>query len=173
MRKLPSALVQRYVKDIYEALPLFIKLFLFEFKMRLPIEALSRGKKAIQKKRLIHIRSPYGALICPEDALDTVKEIYGREVYTCVRPLKHDDVVVDVGAHVGIFTLKAAREAEDGLIVAVEPDPGNFRLLVRNIRANGLENVIPIRAALWKEEGTLRLFMACLLYTSPSPRDRG
>ena len=33
-------------------------------------------------------------------------------MYTCVRPLKHDDMVIDVGAHVGAFTLKAAKEIE-------------------------------------------------------------
>jgi len=144
VRKLLSASAPGYLNKLYGVLPKLVGLFLFELKARFLAKMPSQAEEAMREKRLIHVRTPYGTIACPEDALDTVKEIYEREVYTCVRPLKHDDVVMDVGAHVGIFTLKAAREAEDGLIVAVEPDPGNFRLLVRNIRANGLENVIPV-----------------------------
>ena len=53
-----------------------------------------------------------------------------------VRP---GDVVVDVGAHIGRYALRAA--AKGAQVIAIEPDPENFRLLRRNVQLNGLSNV--------------------------------
>jgi FkbM family methyltransferase len=48
--------------------------------------------------------------------------------------LKSGDIVFDVGAHIGSFALKAARLAgEDGLVVALEPELENYRLLQENV----------------------------------------
>jgi FkbM family methyltransferase len=40
-------------------------------------------------------------------------------------------------------------------IVAVEPEPANFAALVRNI--SHYKNIVPVQAALWKEDGEVRL----------------
>ena len=64
------------------------------------------------------------------------------------------DIVFDVGAHIGIYTLKAAKDlGEDGIVVAFEPDDENFRILQKNIRVNQLRNVKLIKAALGKFNG--------------------
>jgi FkbM family methyltransferase len=44
---------------------------------------------------------------------------------------------MDIGAHVGAFTLFAAGRATQARIIAVEPEQGNFALLKRNIEMNG------------------------------------
>jgi FkbM family methyltransferase len=63
--------------------------------------------------------------------------------------------VVDVGAHVGTFTVWAARRAPKARILAVEPNPRTFALLQQNIRDNGLENrVTAVNAAVAGEEGS-------------------
>jgi len=61
--------------------------------------------------------------------------------------------VVDVGANVGAPTLFLARET--GLrVVAVEPVPGNFELLLRNVEANGCgDRVRCVRAAVAEVAG--------------------
>src|SRR5213596_1475545 len=46
---------------------------------------------------------------------------------------------VDGGAHIGVYTLLAARCA--ARVIAFEPDPYNFAALRRNIAAAGCENV--------------------------------
>lgn len=47
-------------------------------------------------------------------------------------------VVVDVGAHLGIYTLEAARALKGhGRIYSFEPTPSTFALLVENIQLNG------------------------------------
>jgi FkbM family methyltransferase len=40
-------------------------------------------------------------------------------------------------------------------IIAVEPEPANFAALVRN--ASHYTNIVPVQAALWKEDGEVRL----------------
>ncbi len=48
--------------------------------------------------------------------------------------------IVDVGAHVGSFTVWAARRAARARCLAIEPNPETFALLVRNIHDNGLQD---------------------------------
>jgi len=51
-------------------------------------------------------------------------------------------VFVDVGANVGIFTVKAAKEVgNDGLVIAIEPFIETALQLNNNVRANGYSNV--------------------------------
>jgi FkbM family methyltransferase len=57
-------------------------------------------------------------------------------------------VFVDVGAHFGQFALAASAViAPGGKVVAIEPNPGNYLELVRNVRLNGRGNVFPVLAA--------------------------
>lgn len=70
-------------------------------------------------------------------------------------------VVIDVGAHIGIYTIKAASAiGEKGKVISIEPDPRNYVLLKKNIRLNDLSNVIPINAALSNFHGE-KLFYPC------------
>lgn len=51
-------------------------------------------------------------------------------------------VFVDVGANVGVFTMKAAKEVgNDGLVIAVEPFIETALRLSQNVQANGYTNV--------------------------------
>jgi FkbM family methyltransferase len=69
------------------------------------------------------------------------------------------DTFLDVGAHIGFFTLIAAHMVGPrGRVVAFEPDPTNFSFLQRNIACNRLENVTLIKAAAGEKEGTVTLY---------------
>ena len=66
--------------------------------------------------------------------------------------------VVDVGAHVGYYTLLAARAVgRAGRVVAVEPHPFNAELLRANVARNKLRNVQVVEAAAWCDAGELEL----------------
>lgn len=95
-----------------------------------------------------------GVLIVPVDSHPLLKEVYKDDIYESSR-IRKNDVAVDVGAHVGIFTLKAARKAK--LVISVEPYPLNFRLLLTNVRINRLTNVIPVNSALGSCNGEANL----------------
>lgn len=68
-----------------------------------------------------------------------------------------DDVVLDAGANIGDYTIKAAKAVgRRGKVVAVEPNPGILPYLEHNVRANHLDNVVIVRCALGDPgEGTL------------------
>src|SRR5260221_715013 len=52
--------------------------------------------------------------------------------------LPQDAIVLDVGAHVGTFAIRAAREAPRGHVYAFEPTSENFAILKHNVEANGV-----------------------------------
>lgn len=65
------------------------------------------------------------------------------------RVLTEGKVFLDVGAHVGQFTLLASRlVGPRGRVVSFEPDPMTHRLLCKSIARNKLTNVVAVRAAL-------------------------
>lgn len=51
---------------------------------------------------------------------------------------KEEDVFVDIGANIGVYTVFAAGLAEVR-VIAAEPAPGTFRKLERNVLFNGLQ----------------------------------
>jgi FkbM family methyltransferase len=89
------------------------------------------------------------------------------------------DVVVDIGAHVGCFALASARKGA-GLVLAFEPNPLNFELLVHNIVNNGWwGTVIPLPLAVvgmgYEGQRILKCFFdgfsAQSSFVTPCPHD--
>lgn len=77
------------------------------------------------------------------------------------RELKEGDVVVDVGANIGYYTLIFARlVGESGKVYAFEPDPANFQLLKKNVQLNGYRNIVLERKAVADRTGRRRLYLA-------------
>lgn len=50
--------------------------------------------------------------------------------------------VVDIGAHIGMFTLFAAANAPSARVIALEPEQQNYRVLLGNVERNNLGNRI-------------------------------
>jgi FkbM family methyltransferase len=66
---------------------------------------------------------------------------------------------LDIGANIGYYTaLASGRIGEQGRIIALEPDPENFRYLQQNVVANGAHNAVCIQKAAAGENGILRLY---------------
>jgi FkbM family methyltransferase len=65
------------------------------------------------------------------------------------RALRPGDVCVDIGAHIGYFTLLASRlVGPSGHVYAFEPSPTNYEALRANLSRNGVSNVTTLRVAL-------------------------
>lgn len=90
------------------------------------------------------------ALLPDDETWGLCREMLLERVYDPPEGLP-SGVVIDGGAHVGTFTLVAAQHART--VVAVEPDPVNFRLLQANLALNGLGHVQARNAAIWDEAG--------------------
>jgi FkbM family methyltransferase len=73
---------------------------------------------------------------------------------------KPGDVVIDVGAHIGKYTIIASKRiGANGKVIAIEAHPVNYEMLNRNIKLNGLTNVIPLNYAVYSEESRIKLYM--------------
>ena len=72
--------------------------------------------------------------------------------------LKPGDVVWDVGANVGMYTLLMARAVGPrGKVYAFEPMRGCYERLGENISLNGLDNVVALSVALGRERSEMQL----------------
>ena len=63
-----------------------------------------------------------------------VTRVYGRFAAL----LANTATILDLGANVGLSTIFLARAAPNSVVIAVEPEHGNFGMLVNNVRAAGL-----------------------------------
>lgn len=61
---------------------------------------------------------------------------------------KLGDVILDIGAHVGIVSCYIGKRWPEVRIYAFEPVPDNYRRLQRNLAANGVTSVRPFQLAL-------------------------
>ena len=67
---------------------------------------------------------------------------------------KEGGTVLDIGAHVGVFSLLAAQAVgPGGHVYAFEPAPGNLEVLRRNMAINGLANVSCLGFAVAEQAG--------------------
>lgn len=72
--------------------------------------------------------------------------------------LKPGMTMIDVGAHVGYYTILAAQcVARSGRVLAIEPDPDNYELLLHNVSSRGLRNVGVLHAAALDTTGPVTL----------------
>jgi FkbM family methyltransferase len=70
-------------------------------------------------------------------------------------------VFLDIGAHVGQYTLVASeRVGENGQVHSFEPDPNTFSWLAGNVRRNRLGNVRVNQMALSDESGTKHFYFS-------------
>jgi len=75
--------------------------------------------------------------------------------------IEEGDTVVDIGANIGLYSLCLAEKVgREGRVFALEPHPGNCRLLRKNLAVNGLENVTIIEKAASDVTGPARLYLA-------------
>lgn len=63
------------------------------------------------------------------------------------------EVIVDAGANIGLASVYFASRFPEATIIAVEPEAGNFQLLLRNIER--YPNIRAIQAALWNQNSTI------------------
>jgi FkbM family methyltransferase len=61
---------------------------------------------------------------------------------------KNDEIVIDVGAHIGTYAIPMAVQiGKSGKVLIIEPNPNNIIILKKNIEINRLQNVILIEKA--------------------------
>ena len=95
-----------------------------------------------------------------QNLLGLAQEIFFQHAYTAGEwAIGEHDVVVDIGANVGVFTVFVAKRTRNR-VIACEPFPENVRFLIENLRANHLEQVTVAAVAVSDHVGTSKLFLS-------------
>lgn len=82
------------------------------------------------------------------------------ETALVTKEVKKGDIVVDIGANIGYYTLLFARlVGDEGKVYAFEPDPASFALLKKNVEKNGYKNVVLVKKAVSDKTGTIKLYI--------------
>jgi FkbM family methyltransferase len=72
--------------------------------------------------------------------------------------VKKGDVIIDVGAHIGTYTIPLALQVgANGKVIALEPNDKNADILEKNIKINKLSNIILVKKAAAKQTGMINL----------------
>lgn len=74
--------------------------------------------------------------------------------------IKDGDVVFDIGANVGIYSLLIAAKNKNTTVYSFEPEAGNFYKLNKNISLNGFTNMIPYPIALSERTGIANFYVS-------------
>src|SRR5205085_12299575 len=69
--------------------------------------------------------------------------------------------VLDIGAHIGVFSVCAEQlVGSDGKVLAFEPTPGTYKVLLSTLRLNKSSNVIALEAAVGEVEGKATFYIS-------------
>jgi FkbM family methyltransferase len=98
--------------------------------------------------------------------------LYDRRELELVREHLGDGDFVDVGAHVGLYTVAAAR-ATSGRVLAFEPNPSARAQLAENLTLNGCRNVLVVPKAVGEAPGRALLHVPATPDPSFSSLDAG
>jgi FkbM family methyltransferase len=73
---------------------------------------------------------------------------------------KEGDIVVDIGAHMGRYTIIGSkRVGMKGKVIAIEAHSRNYGILNRNIKLNHLTNIIALNYAAYSKMTQLKLYL--------------
>ncbi len=80
-----------------------------------------------------------------------------NSIHLLKNTLKSGDIFLDIGAHVGQYSLEAAKiVGVNGKVIALEPNPKTFECLLNNIRINNFVGIVlPILGAASKKYGLI------------------
>jgi FkbM family methyltransferase len=113
------------------------------------------------KSRAIEVAG-HKMCVDPKDTLRILRKGLYEPAETALveREVGQGDIVLDIGANIGYFSLLFARlVGREGRVFAFEPDPGNFSLLKKNVGMNKYDNVTLLRAAVSDANGTTKLYL--------------
>jgi FkbM family methyltransferase len=95
--------------------------------------------------------------------------VWEPESTEVVQTLQEGGIFIDVGAHVGYYSLVASkRVGNTGRVISIEPNPRTADRLRRNIRLNNAKNLLVQEVACTDTEKTLNFFQAGVENTGSS-----
>ncbi len=123
--------------------------------------SLGRFVRSLSKSNIVEIEGRKMFTQNNDGLALSIFKIYEPNQTKIVKKYVHEgDVVIDVGAHVGYYTLLMAQlVGKNGKVYSFEPDPVNFELLKKSVEINGFENVVLIQKAVSDTTEKIKLFL--------------
>jgi len=97
----------------------------------------------------------------PEElrSLESDKEGEGRVAELLISHLRLGDIVYDIGAHIGFYTVILGRAVgKNGQVIAFEPEKESYNRLLENLKLNDLNNIQVFQKALGNENSQAKLY---------------
>lgn len=118
-----------------------------------------RAKRGIKIPRSEATSGSYWIGLRDSVDFSVFREVCIEDHYNFSR-IKSGMTVLDIGAHIGTFTLLASKKVgKRGKVVAVEPEIHNFEQLKKNLELNKIKNVIGANIALSDFNGEKDFFI--------------
>ncbi|MBI5222016.1 MAG: FkbM family methyltransferase [Candidatus Magasanikbacteria bacterium] len=92
-----------------------------------------------------------------------IDEIFVDRMYRCLEPIIPSLVnpILDIGAHIGLFSIYARLLNPAVPIIALEPELDNFMLMKKNLKLNCVTNIITKQTALIDDGApTVKLYLS-------------
>ena len=136
-----------------------------KFRNWRPIRAY---KRRLNNYVISHYKSNYAEIngrkmhLDPHDSLRlSIKEYSPFHQKLMDNEIEEGDVVLDLGANIGFWTLFFAQKVgKQGKVFAFEPEPSNVELLKKNVLINNYDNVIIEQKAVSNKTEKLKLFLS-------------
>jgi FkbM family methyltransferase len=81
-------------------------------------------------------------------------QVLANREYRCLDQADISGLVIDCGANIGLSTLYFLRRFPNAHVIALEPDPDNFKMLIRNT-VGFSDRVTLLQAAVWNKNTRL------------------
>ena len=73
--------------------------------------------------------------------------------------IEADDVVLDIGGHIGLFALFASQFCKKGKIFCFEPVKENYNILLENLELNAVKNIVPFNLAVYDDSKKVKMYL--------------
>lgn len=116
-------------------------------------------KSALRGLELVYIIPFKWIFLCRLGDAYTIESAFLRRYYASC-PVYHGSTVIDIGAHIGTYTIRASRKVgKEGYVIAVEPELRNVEYLAINCALNGAGNVRILKVACGRKNGYAHLYL--------------
>jgi len=150
-RKNTSRLFQKLKKGNEVISSFLVKIFIYKYLNKLGFK---------KETSMIYIPKYDYKFHCPLNMVDYMSLISREEAILTRFDPQPGDIVVDIGANLGRYTVIAEKKVRnEGSVISIEANPAIFNLLTKNIQLNELSNVIPLNYAVFSEKTKIKFFV--------------
>ena len=117
------------------------------------------------------VRNPYVFFITKNDLklkirtgrkssdIHVFSEIWLDDVYLKNFKLRQKGIIIDVGSHIGLFSLLCSQKYPQSKIYSFEPEIENFKIQQNNIQINRIHNIFPNNFAVSNVSGNIEFYL--------------